>query len=72
MGIKLNISDDAKRNLALTGFSSQYGARQIAGVIRTQLTRPISKKIVAEEIKTGQEIFVEWNENTNNIDWKIT
>jgi ATP-dependent Clp protease ATP-binding subunit ClpA len=71
MGIKLHISEDAKRNLAITGFSSQYGARQIAGVIRTQLTRPISKKIVAEEIKTGQEIFVEWEEAAKNISWKI-
>jgi len=43
LGIAIEVSDEAVKNLALNGFSSKYGARQISGVIRSQLARPISK-----------------------------
>lgn len=71
LGIGLEISDEAVKNLALNGFSSKYGARQISGVIRSQLARPISKKIVREEVKNGQNIQVEWNADENDLNWKI-
>ncbi|MFN3022020.1 AAA family ATPase [Chryseobacterium sp. TY3] len=44
LGIAIEVSDEAVKNLALNDFSSKYGARQISGVIRSQLARPISKK----------------------------
>lgn len=62
LGIEFEISDNATHNLAVNGFSSRYGARQILGVIRSQLARPISKKIVREEVKSGQIIKVDWDE----------
>ncbi len=72
LGISFRITDEAIRNLAITGFSSQYGARQIGGVIRSQLTRPISKKIVSEQVKCGQEILVDWDNEVQNVNWKIS
>jgi len=71
LGIDFNISDEAIKNLALNGFSSKYGARQISGVIRAQLARPISKKIVREEVKSGQTINVGWNPETGELSWEI-
>jgi ATP-dependent Clp protease ATP-binding subunit ClpA len=71
LGITLKISDDAVRNLALGGFSSKYGARQISGVIRAQLARPISKMIVREEVKSGQTIHVDWNNEEEKTSWKV-
>ncbi len=71
LGIALQISDDAVRNLALGGFSSKYGARQISGVIRAQLARPISKMIVREEVKSGQTIHVDWNKEEDKLSWKV-
>lgn len=71
MNIKFSISDEAVKNLALTGFSSKYGARQIGGIIRSQLTRPISKMIIREEVKNGQEITVSWNTEEQKINWQI-
>lgn len=71
LGITLKISDDAVRNLALDGFSSKYGARQISGVIRAQLARPISKMIVREEVKSGQTIHVDWNKEEEKLSWKV-
>jgi len=69
LGIDFSISDSAIKNLALNGFSSKYGARQILGVIRAQLARPISKKIVREEVKSGQTISVDWNAETEELIW---
>ena len=67
LGIHLSLSEEAKKNLAISGFSSKYGARQIAGVIRTHLTRPISKKIVAEEIKYGDTLSIHWDNDKKDI-----
>lgn len=72
LGIELNISQDAVKNLAINGFNSKYGARQISGVIRTQLSRPISKKIVREEVKSGQIIDVEWDNLKRDLSWIIS
>jgi ATP-dependent Clp protease ATP-binding subunit ClpA len=71
LGMNLKISDEAIKNLALNGFSSKYGARQISGVIRSQLARPISKMIVREEVKSGQNLSVEWNSEEEKISWKV-
>ncbi|AWL78000.1 ATP-dependent Clp protease ATP-binding subunit [Capnocytophaga canimorsus] len=70
-GITLTVCEQAKKKLAITGFSSKYGARQIAGVIRTRLTRPISKKIVSEEIKYGNHIHITWNDEQDDIFWEV-
>ncbi|MEO6818710.1 MAG: ATP-dependent Clp protease ATP-binding subunit [Ginsengibacter sp.] len=57
-GIMLSISDDAKKHLALNGFTPKYGARQISSVIRSQLRRPISKYIISAELKKGNTVKV--------------
>lgn len=71
LGINFTITDEASKNLAITGFSSKYGARQIGGVIRSQLARPISKKIVSEEVKSGQTINVSWDDKEQKIIWNV-
>jgi ATP-dependent Clp protease ATP-binding subunit ClpA len=71
LGIDFEISDAAVHHLAVNGFSSRYGARQISGVIRTQLARPISKKIVREEVKAGQIIKVDWSTESETLNWEI-
>lgn len=71
LNIKFSISDEAIKNLAVTGFSSKYGARQIGGIIRSQLTRPISKMIIREEVKNGQEIAVSWNTEEQQVNWQV-
>ncbi|HTJ10852.1 MAG TPA: ATP-dependent Clp protease ATP-binding subunit [Dinghuibacter sp.] len=57
-GITLEITPDAKKHLTLSGFTPKYGARQIKGVIRNDLRRPISRRIVAGEVKRGDTIKV--------------
>ena len=68
-GIKFEISDDAKKHLALTGFTPKYGARQITGVIRSQLSRPISRYIVSGELRKDNSLTVDFADQ--EIKWNI-
>jgi ATP-dependent Clp protease ATP-binding subunit ClpA len=61
-GIALEVSDEAKQKIALTGFTPKYGARQISGVIRTFLRRPISKMIISGEATRGNTVKVSLDE----------
>jgi ATP-dependent Clp protease ATP-binding subunit ClpA len=69
--ITLELTDEAKSKIALTGFTPKYGARQISGVIRTFLRRPISKMIVSGEVKKGNNIKVSLDE-TDEVKWEIS
>ena len=52
-GIGLEISNEAKDLLASRGFTPAYGARPLASVIRNQLRRPLSKKIISGQVRAG-------------------
>lgn len=69
--ITLEITDEARRQLALSGFTPRYGARQITGVIRNQLRRPISRYIIAGDVGAGQTITVGIKENSDSLEWAI-
>jgi ATP-dependent Clp protease ATP-binding subunit ClpB len=69
-GIQLEVTDEAKSKIALTGFTPKYGARQISGVIRTALRRPISKFIVSGKVTKGDTIQVHLNEE-QEIDYTV-
>lgn len=69
-GITLELTTEARRHLALSGFTPQYGARQLKGVIRNQLRRPISRMIIAGEVSRGSTIQVELQ--GEELQWTIT
>lgn len=71
MGIGFSISDDAKSMLALGGFTPKYGARQLSGVIRNQLRRPISRYIISGELKKGQSVNISKQDDGNELAWSI-
>jgi ATP-dependent Clp protease ATP-binding subunit ClpA len=70
-GIALQITDGAKDKLAAMGFTPAYGARPLAGIIRTELRRPLSRKIIEGELTSGSRIELDvdgegkfkWNTN---------
>ena len=66
-GITLNLCTEARRHLALSGFTPQYGARQLKGVIRNQLRRPISRMIVAGDVEKGSVVEVDMTDG--QIHW---
>ncbi|QJW91626.1 ATP-dependent Clp protease ATP-binding subunit [Spirosoma taeanense] len=70
-GIELIVTDEARRQLALQGYTPQYGARPLAGIIRNQLRRPISRLIISGQLQKGLVLIVGWNEQTSEPTWQI-
>lgn len=68
-GVAFQISDDAKRHIAMNGFTPKYGARQISAVIRNRLSRPISKYIITGELKKGNTVSVQLQ--NEELSWAI-
>lgn len=67
--INLELTEEALRYLSQKGFSPKYGARPIAGVIRTYIKKTVSRLIVSEEIKPGDNITV--NFRNNELVWEL-
>lgn len=70
-GIAFEIEPEAIKMLALSGFTPKYGARQLSGVIRNELRRPISKYIISGELKKGNLIVIKKHENEERLEWEI-
>jgi ATP-dependent Clp protease ATP-binding subunit ClpA len=56
--ITLELTPEARETIALRGYNQQYGARPVIGVIRKELRHPISKMMIAGQIKAGDHITV--------------
>jgi ATP-dependent Clp protease ATP-binding subunit ClpB len=70
-GITLQLTQEARKQLATMGFAPQYGARPLAGVIRNNLRRPLSRKIISGE--AGGNGFASWTldiDNAGSFEWK--
>lgn len=66
--IQLNLSDEALQHLANKGYSPKYGARPIAGVIRTYIKKSVSRLIVSEQIRPGDNIVI--NHRNGELIWE--
>ena len=63
--IKLEMTDEVKKQIATKGYNQQYGARPLIGIIRKELRHPLSKLIIGGQVKEGDTVEV------NIIDDKI-
>jgi ATP-dependent Clp protease ATP-binding subunit ClpA len=70
-GIEIVIEEETSRILANKGFTPKYGARQVAGIIRNYLRRPISRLIIGGKVTKGQKINVGMDEN-KELTWTIS
>ncbi|WP_312336551.1 ATP-dependent Clp protease ATP-binding subunit [Sphingobacterium sp.] len=70
-GVDLFLTEDAKKAIALKGFTPKYGARQLAAGIRNELRRPISKMLIAGDLKKGDVLTVDWSADQENLLWDI-
>ena len=68
-GISISLSDDALNYLVGKGYSPKYGARPIAGVIRTYIKKQASRLIVSEQIKNGDNIII--NIDEDELKWEL-
>ena len=56
--ITLEITPEAKHQIAMRGFNPQYGARPILGIIRKEIRHPLSKLIISGEVKSGDTVVL--------------
>ena len=63
LDITLKIDEKDKEQIALMGFTPEYGARPIKGTIRNQLKRPLSRMIISNEIQKGDSLKVTLDKN---------
>jgi ATP-dependent Clp protease ATP-binding subunit ClpB len=68
-GIGLTITSAAAAVMAQLGFTPKYGARPLAAVIRSQLRRPLSRKIISGEIQAGSKVTLDADDK-NELIWK--
>lgn len=68
--ISIELTESARMLMATKDFNPKYGARQIAGTIRNQLRRPISRLIVSGEIGKGSVIRISTDKKKDLV-WKI-
>ena len=61
--IHIELGEEALIYLSAKGFSEQYGARPIAGVIRTYLKKSISRLIVEESLRSGDCVRVDYRDH---------
>ena len=68
--IELTVDDKAVHKIAMSGFNAQYGARPILGILRKDIRRPLSKMIIAGDLKSGDKVTLTLDDD-NNLKWNI-
>lgn len=68
--IEIVLADEVRSMLAHKGFDPRYGARQVAGMIRTYLRHPISRLIIEGKLEPGKALSVGLGEN-DELTWTI-
>lgn len=69
-GIELTIDDKAKEKLAMSGFTPRYGARPLIGIIRNEIRRPLSRKIITGEVTRGSKVNITLDKK-GDLNWGI-
>lgn len=57
--LEFSITDEAKEFLATQGFNPVYGARPLKRVIRQMVENPLSKLILAQKFKKGDNVLID-------------
>lgn len=70
-GVEMEMDEETRKMLATRGFTPKYGARQVAGIIRTYLRRPISRLIVGGKLSQGNKLIIGKDEN-DELTWNIS
>ncbi|GBC92523.1 Chaperone protein ClpB 1 [bacterium HR15] len=60
--IRLELTDEAKIELATRGFDPQYGARPLRRTIEREVLNPLAQKLLAREFTDGDTIRVDYRD----------
>lgn len=70
--IEMKLDQASKAFLVDNGFNATYGARPLKGIIRSELRRPLAKKIISEQVIEGDLIKISLDKKKNQLKWNIT
>ncbi len=62
-GLRIELSEAAKKWLAKEGYDPMFGARPLRRTILRNIESPLSKRLLSEEFKSGDTIFVDLGES---------
>ncbi len=63
-GLAIKLTDAARRWLAREGFDRSFGARPLRRALQKYIEGPLSTQMLRGEIKSGDTVLVDWNEET--------
>ncbi|MGX1755108.1 ATP-dependent Clp protease ATP-binding subunit [Sphingobacterium sp. NPDC055346] len=67
LGHKINLTEAAKNYIAEKGYDSNFGARPLKRAIQKYLEDPIAEEILKGELKTGETILVDYDDEKKDI-----
>jgi len=69
--IELELSDAAIRHLVKVGYDPVYGARPLKRAVQRELETPLGRKILAGDVRDGQHVFVDYDQNKGELTFTI-
>lgn len=67
--ITLTVTPEARKHLAMMGYSPRYGARPLREVIRGQLRKPLSRMIIDGSLQKDMNVTLDLKDD--KLDWSI-
>lgn len=71
LGFELELTEEAKKFIAEKGYDSQFGARPLHRAIQKYLEDPLAEEILNMNIKNGDTLVAEFNQDTSQISFSI-
>jgi ATP-dependent Clp protease ATP-binding subunit ClpC len=71
LGLELELSEEAKKFIAEKGYDAQFGARPLHRAIQKYLEDPLAEEILNMNIKNGDTLVAEFNQETSQISFTI-
>lgn len=68
--IKIEVSDEAKRHIGLKGYDKEFGARPLERMIKTSVENGLSEEILKGNIKSGDDILIDYRDSKIEFDKK--
>jgi ATP-dependent Clp protease ATP-binding subunit ClpC len=65
-GLKIELTDEAKKHLISVGFDANYGARPLMRAIQRTLEDPLAEDMLSKKVLTGT-VYVEYDETNKKL-----
>ena len=69
--IELEVSANARRHLVKVGYDPVYGARPLKRAVQRELETALGRKILSGEVRDGQHVLVEYDENRGELTFSV-